>query len=73
MKGVWISCGDWLVGVDWNEWVINVYGGGWNYVFNYVGIFFEKIVGSVVFLVYELEEYKFSWVFFIGDMLIVLR
>lgn len=73
VKGLWRKRGDWLVGVDWNEWVINIYEGGWNYVVNSVGIVLEKIVGSVIFLVYEFEEYKLSWVLFIGDMFIILR
>lgn len=37
-KGIWKKSGDRPVGVDWNERVINVHEGGWNYVANSVGI-----------------------------------
>ncbi|XP_024394182.1 glycine-rich domain-containing protein 2 isoform X1 [Physcomitrium patens] len=72
-KGAWTSRGDRPVGVDWNERVINVHGGGWNYVSNHVGTSPEKIVGSAVPLAHELEEYKLSWALSTGDTLIVSR
>lgn len=37
-KGSWRKSGDRPVGVDWNERVINIHEGGWNYVANSVGI-----------------------------------
>jgi hypothetical protein len=37
-KGSWRKSGDRPVGVDWNERVINIHQGGWNYVANSVGI-----------------------------------
>lgn len=37
-KGSWRKSGDRPVGVDWNERVINIHEGGWNYVVNGVGI-----------------------------------
>lgn len=37
-KGSWRKRGDRPVGVDWNERVINIHEGGWNYVTNNVGI-----------------------------------
>lgn len=72
VKGIWKKSGDWFVGVDWNECVINVYEGGWNYIVYGIGIVLEWIVGSVMLLVYEFEEYKFSWVLFMGDMFVIL-
>lgn len=49
-----------------------LYGCGWvlKLVFNCI---IEKIIGIVKFKVYELEEYKLSWVLFIGDIFVVFR
>uniref|UniRef100_A0A7I4FBT1 GRPD C-terminal domain-containing protein n=1 Tax=Physcomitrium patens TaxID=3218 RepID=A0A7I4FBT1_PHYPA len=72
-KGSWRKRGDRPVGVDWNERVINIHEGGWNYVVNSVGIAPEKIVGSATPLAHELEEYKLSWALSTGDTLIISR
>lgn len=45
-KGIWRKSGDRPVGVDWNERVINVHEGGWNYVVNTIGIAPSKFVSS---------------------------
>ncbi|KAG0613348.1 hypothetical protein M758_6G096300 [Ceratodon purpureus] len=72
-KGSWRKSGDRPVGVDWNERIINIHEGGWNYVANNVGIAPEKIVGSATPLAHELEEYKLSWALSTGDTLIISR
>lgn len=72
-KGIWQKSGDRPVGVDWNERVINVHEGGWNYIAHRVGIAPEKIVGSATPLAHELEEYKLSWALSTGDTLIISR
>lgn len=72
-KGIWKKNGDRPVGVDWNERVINVHEGGWNYIAHGIGIAPEKIVGSATPLADELEEYKLSWALSTGDTLIISR
>lgn len=42
VKGIWKKNGDWFVGVDWDDCIINVYEGGWNYVVSGIGIVFGK-------------------------------
>lgn len=72
-KGSWRKSGDRPVGVDWNERVINIHEGGWNYVASNVGIAPEKIVANASPLAHELEEYKLSWALSTGDTLIISR
>jgi hypothetical protein len=72
-KGIWKKNGERPVGVDWNERVINVHEGGWNYIAHGTGIAPEKIVGTATPLAHELEEYKLSWAFSTGDTLIISR
>ncbi|KAG0591822.1 hypothetical protein KC19_1G204700 [Ceratodon purpureus] len=72
-KGIWKKSGDRPVGVDWNERVINVHEGGWNYIAHGIGIAREKIVGTATPLAHELEEYKLSWALSTGDTLIISR
>lgn len=72
-KGVWKKSGDRPVGVDWNERVITVHEGGWNYIAHGVGIAPEKVVGSATPLAHELEEYKLNWALSTGDTLIISR
>jgi hypothetical protein len=72
-KGSWRKSGDRPVGVDWNERVINIHEGGWNYVVNTVGVAPEKIVGSATPLAHELEQYKLSWALSTGDTLVISR
>ena len=43
-KGSWKKSGDRPVGVDWNERVINIHEGGWNYIATGVGIAPGKIL-----------------------------
>lgn len=72
-KGIWKKNGERPVGVDWNERVINVHEGGWNYIAHGTGIAPERIVGTATPLAHELEEYKLSWAFSTGDTLIISR
>ncbi|KAG0586351.1 hypothetical protein KC19_2G084200 [Ceratodon purpureus] len=72
-KGSWRKSGDRPVGVDWNERVINIHEGGWNYVVNNIGIAPEKVVGSAAPLAHELEQYKLSWALSTGDTLVISR
>ena len=72
-KGIWKKSGDRPVGVDWNERVINVHEGGWNYIAHGIGIAPEKVVGTATPLAHELEEYKLSWALSTGDTLIISR
>eukprot|EP00250_Pteridium_aquilinum_P019164 c24325_g1_i3 orf=748-2649(+) len=69
--GVWRSTTERPVGVDWNERIICIHGGGWNYVSGSIGIAPEEILATATPLNDEVEQYKMKWSFSTGETLTI--
>lgn len=69
--GVWRSKTERPVGVDWNERVIRIHGGGWNYISGSTGRAPEEILAIATPLNDELEQYKMKWSFSTGETLTI--
>lgn len=69
--GVWRSKNERPVGVDWNERIIHVHGGGWNYITGSIGIAPDEILATATPVADELEQYKMKWSFSTGETLTI--
>lgn len=69
--GAWRTKTERPVGVDWNERVINIHGGGWNYISGSIGIAPDKIIATATPVADELEQYKMKWLFSSGETLTI--
>lgn len=69
--GVWRSKTETPVGVDWNERVVRIHGGGWKYISGSKGIAPEEILATATPLNDELEQYKMKWSFSTGETLTI--
>lgn len=69
--GVWRSKIERPVGVDWNERIVSIHGGGWNYISGSTGIAPEEALATATPLNDELEQYKMKWSFSTGETLTI--
>lgn len=67
-RGMWRRSGDRPVGVDWNERVIQICEGTWNYVSGSIGIAPAKVVGTATPIADDLEHHKMTWSLSIGEI-----
>lgn len=67
-RGTWKRRDDGPVGVDWNERVIQICEGAWNYVSGSVGIAPAKVVGTATPIADELEQHKMTWSLSSGEI-----
>ncbi|KAI5064456.1 hypothetical protein GOP47_0021126 [Adiantum capillus-veneris] len=69
--GVWRRKIEGPVGVDWNERIIHIHGGGWNYISGSTGIAPEQVLATATPLDDEREQYKMKWSFSTGETLTI--
>ncbi|OAE30292.1 hypothetical protein AXG93_3964s1050 [Marchantia polymorpha subsp. ruderalis] len=72
-KGIWRKGKDRPVGVDWNERVIHICEGGWNYISGFIGKAPVKVVGTAIPFADDLGQYKLRWSLSSGEMLTISR
>ncbi|KAL2654252.1 hypothetical protein R1flu_022380 [Riccia fluitans] len=72
-KGIWRKGKDRPVGVDWNERVIHICEGGWNYISGYIGKAPVKVIATANPLTEDLGHYKLRWSLSSGEMLSISR
>eukprot|EP00252_Welwitschia_mirabilis_P021336 TRINITY_DN5457_c0_g1_i1.p1 TRINITY_DN5457_c0_g1~~TRINITY_DN5457_c0_g1_i1.p1 ORF type:complete len:853 (+),score=109.80 TRINITY_DN5457_c0_g1_i1:585-3143(+) len=71
-RGIWRrTSGDRPIGVDWNERVIQVCEGSWNYLAGAVGIAPEKVVGTANPIADDLQHHRMTWALSTGENLTI--